>query len=266
MALTDKFKYNISLKYLKKNTQTYTSLNYLNIEYMVIDSSYDEYNMPMIYMGLNIHTDLMKDMVKNVNNNLFNLEVYKYKYDEDNYIEPFEELYIRDQCTYFIVDTNNDGIESDLDGEPDSDEEDYVRIQIGLMKISLINDNKVLFNNTFLNTNLSSAVGSVVKHIKNMVMEPLTYGNEILDQISIYQDSVSKSLESINSVKALYSTPYRFFMDFDATYLVSSRGLEVPKKGEKITAVLICIKKPADYVGMDDGMYVNKSQKIIRLM
>lgn len=260
MALTDKFKYNISLKYLKTDSHEYVSLNYLNIEYAIIDRNYDKYNMPMVYLGLNVHYDLMTDMIQNVNKNLINLEIYKFKYDDDNYIEPFEEVYIRDQCTYFIMDTGNNLKITDRDESLDSDQENYVQIKIGLMKISLINDNKKLFNSTFLNTNLSSAIGSVVGHIKDLVLEPLTYGNDILDQISIYKDSVSKSLQSINSVRAFYSTPYRFFMDFDAAYLLSTMGLEVPRRGEKITAVLICIKESKDYAGMDDGMYTNKTQ------
>lgn len=261
MALTEKYKYSISLKYMKKDTKQYESIDSMKIDYMIIDREYDINNMPVVYMGLNLHKDLVKDMIKNSNYNLINLEVYKFKYDDDNFIPRLEELYIRDQCTYFILDSNNDGTEEKVENQPSLGTEEYVHIDIGLMKISLINNIKTLFNQTFNNTTLTNALRTITNHIPDILIEPLNYGEELLNEISIYKDSVSKSIEELNKVKVLYSTPYRFFMDFDITYLLSSKGIEVPRKGEKISAVLICIKKPADYIGMDDGMYVNKTQK-----
>lgn len=261
MAITEKYKYTISLKYMKKDTKEYVSIDSTKIDYMIIDREYDINNMPVVYIGLNLHDSLVKDMIKNYNSNLINLEVYKFKYDDDNFIPRLEEVYIRDQCTYLIIDTENNGTNSDLPNQPDSNEEDYVHIDIGLMKVSLINDIRTLFNQTFNNTTLTNAVCTITNHIPNILIEPLSYGEELLNQISIYKDSVSKSIEELNNVKVLYSSPYRFFMDFDITYLLSSKGMGVPRKGEKILAVLICIKKPADYMGMDDGMYVNKTQK-----
>lgn len=261
MSLTEKFKYSVSLKYMKRATKKYVSINYLNIEYMVVDRDYDRYNMPIIYIGLNIDKNLADDIIKNEKENLINLEVYKFKYDDDGDIMRIDEAYIRAQCTYFTADDVNPTPELDYADNEDGVRDDVFRqITIGLMQISLINDNAKVFNSTFDKTTLTNAVRTITNHIDDMLIEPLTYGNEELSQIAVYQDTVSKSLEALNKVKVFYSTQYRFFMDFDTTYLLSTRGLEVPRKGEKITAVLICIKKVEDYIGMDDGMYTNRSQ------
>lgn len=262
MSLTDKFKYTVSLKYMKKATKKYVSINYMNIDYVVIDRDYDANNMPIIYIGLNIDKNLADDIIKNEKDNLINLEIYKFKYDEDTYIQRVEEVYIRSQCTYFTADDLNPTKDLDYADTEDGIRDDvFKQITIGLMQISLINENAVVFNNTFDKTTLANAVRTITNHISNMLIEPLTYGADELNQIAVYQDTVSKSLRALNQVKVFYSTQYRFFMDFDTTYLLSTRGIEVPKRGERIAAVLVCIKNIDDYVGMDDGMYINKTQK-----
>lgn len=261
MASTEKYKYNISLQYMKTASKKYITIEPINIEYVVIDRDYDNYNMPLVYIGLNLDKNIVDDMILNEKNNLINLEVYKFRYDDSNYIQRIDELYIRDQCTYFIADDLNPNKDIDYpDNNNEMKSDIYRRITIGLMKLSIINDNKIASIMTFDNTSLTNAVRSITNHIPNILIEPLTYGDVLLNQITVGENSVAKNLNALNKIKVFYSSPYRFFIDFDTAYLLSSRALEVPKKGEKITCVLICIKKPEDYIGMDDGMYTNKSQ------
>lgn len=263
MPTTNKYKYTMSMKYMKKASKTYITIEPKNIEFCIIDRDYDRYNMPVIYMGINIDKNLVDDMITNEKNNLMYLEIYKYMYDEEGYKIGVDDLYVRAQCTYFMADDLNPNKEIDyatVDADDEEKTDIYRKVTIGLMKISLINLNKVAFNKTFFQTSLVNAVGTITKHIEEILIEPLTYSDSIIDQVSIYQDSVSKSLDALNKVKVFYSTPYRYFMDLDMVYLLSTKGIEVPRKGERIAAVLICIKTPEDYIGMDDGVYVNKSQ------
>lgn len=263
MALTEKFKYRIVLRYMKKDTKKYRTLDFMDIEFMLVDRDYDRYNMPIVYLGLYIDEDLADDIIKNEKDNCMNLEVYKFKYDDDGHMMRLDESYIRSQCTYFTADvsTNTFPLDTSTDNtDNDGNREDLRRITIGLMQISLINSNAITFNNTFDKTTPINAVRSVTNHIDDMIIEPFSYMTDELNQIAVYENTVSKSLNALNKVKVFYSTQYRFFMDFDATYLLSSRGIEVPRKGERIAAVLICIKNEDDYAGMDDGMYVNKTQ------
>ena len=50
-------------------------------------------------------------------------------------------------------------------------------------------------------------------------------------------------------------------MDFDNSYLLSSDGVSVQKKGQRISDLLISIKKSTDVEGMVEGVYVNRKQK-----
>lgn len=261
MLSLDKFRYTANLKYMKTDTKKYVTIESYNIEYIVIDRDYDNCNMPTIYMGLNIDKNLADHMILNEKTNVINLEIYKFRYDDQEFIPRLEEVCVRAQCTYFMTDDINPDKEIDYADTTDGIRTDiYKRINLGLMKIQPININKQVCNKTFTQTTLLNGVRTILNHVEDILMEPLSYADDILNEISVFKDSVSKSLEALNGIKVFYSTPYRFFIDFNLTYLLSSKGLEVPRRGESIAAVLICIKETKDTIGMDDGMYINRSQ------
>lgn len=262
---TDKYKFAIRLKYMMVEKKQYYSIDEEFINYCLVDRDYVNNNMPTIYVDMNVPRQIYDDIKANDKVNLINIEVYKYKYDDEDSIERIEELYFRDQCTYFVTEASTDTSANEMK-DPEFYEnaeatvDEYIDIEIGLMKIDQINYNKQKFAGTFVeNTNLLNGLSTILKHIPDTLIEPLSYPNELLDGLSIEQDSVSTTIKALNDLKALYDTSYRLFFDFDCMYLLSSNGVEVPREGEKICGVLVCIKSETDYIGMDDGMYVNKS-------
>lgn len=262
---TDKYKFVIELKYMMVDRKEYYTIDGKFINYCLIDRDYDNNNMPTIYVAMSVPRKIYDNMKANDKKNLINIEVYKYRYDDDNYIPEIDELYFRDQCTYFVTEASTDTDSNELKDTEfydngDGTVDEYSDIEIGLMKIDQINYNKQKFSGTFVeNTTLTSVVSTVLQNIPDVVMEPLSYPTELLDGLSIEQDSVSTTIKALNDLKALYNSNYRLFFDFDALYLLSSNGYEVPKEGENISGVLVCIKKEEDYLGMDDGVYTNRS-------
>ena len=146
-----------------------------------------------------------------------------------------------------------------LNDDTKENEDAYKNITIGLMKIDNINDNKKSFNTVLKNTTMINAVHYATSHMK-MVIEKFDYNDTLRELILEPTQSVSKTIQYLNSVKVFYSTPYRFFIDFDCTYLLSSRGKHVPKKGEGLGVVLIVIRDPLDQQANTTGMITNKAQ------
>lgn len=257
----EQFKYSIRLQYLNVVKGTYRNIESENIKWVIIDRDYDINNMPLIYVSMALDKNLVDDMILNYKENLMNITIYKYLYDEDGYLPRIEEEYVKGQCEYYIDEEVNPVAPLDYSGD-NSERDDILRtITIGMMKLDLINGNKKTFDLIPNNTAMVDIVKYCTKHLKTLVLEPFEF-NEVIPQIIVPRtDSVSKVIKFLNNVKVFYSTPYRFFMDFDATYLISSSGLEIPKKGERINAVLIVVKSVTDYVGMPDGMFTNKKQK-----
>lgn len=265
MGVLQQYRYTAQLQYLNIKKGTYVRVYPENIKWIMVDRDYEKYNMPLIYLNMSVDKNLADDMILNYKENLINLDITKHAYDpdDDSWMDNIiEERYIYGQFEYFLDESINANKEIDYGAEENEDREDiYRNITIGLMKLSLINDNRKHIEMTLNKTTMTNAIITVTKDLNELVMEPLQY-NDVLDQIMIPStDSISKAIDALNNIKVLYSTPYRFFMDFDNSYLLSSDGVSVQKKGQRISDLLISIKKSTDVEGMVEGVYVNRKQK-----
>ena len=269
MGALQQFRYSIEFQYINVKKSSYVRIFSENIRWVMIDRDYESYNMPLIYANISISKKLADDMILNYRDNLINVVITKHAYDTDDeqwMNSTIEEDYINAQFEYFTDDRINDNDDIDYGTDETEDRKDiYRNITIGLMKLSLINNNKKRFNMTLMNTTMTNAVMTVTKDLPELVMEPLTYDDMIPQLILPSVDSISKMIYSLNQVKVLYSTQYRFFMDFDATYLLSSEGNSVKKKGQNITDLLISIKKATDKDGMKEGVYLNRKEKCYQI-
>jgi len=57
-----------------------------------------------------------------------------------------------------------------------------------------------------------------------LLVEPFTETETVSQLIIPPKESISKTLDYLNTVRVFYNTGYRFFMDFENTYLVSKAG------------------------------------------
>lgn len=266
MGALSQYRYSIEFKYLNVKKGTFTRIKGTNIDWVMIDRDYDKYNMPIMYASINVDYKVADDMIRNYKDNLINVSITKHSYDTDDeewFNNMLDEEYIEGQFEYFTDDKVTETSElQEMDPDATDEKKDlYRKITIGLMKLSLINCNKIRFNMTLYNTDMTNALMTSTKGLVNLVMEPLAY-NDLLPQIIIPSvDSVSKIIQALNNVKVLYPSPYRFFMDFDYTYLLSSDGVSVLRKGQRIADLLYCVKKITNTSGMKEGMYINRPQK-----
>jgi hypothetical protein len=96
-------------------------------------------------------------------------------------------------------------------------------------------------------------------------MEPIG-DSTIIPQLMIPEkNSVSKTLKALNDVRVLYSTPYRYYQDFNCTYLLSSSGKATKKNNELFTSVIINIEDVISSKANDIGVIINKSSKTYEL-
>lgn len=78
----------------------------------------------------------------------------------------------------------------------------------------------------------------------NTIIEPLD-NTEIKDRFIIPPIStITGLLEFLNDEKALYNTRYRYFRDFDRTYLLSSSGKAVKDEDNEYSTVLVNVLDP----------------------
>lgn len=255
----DKYKYSIDLRYIKQKERISQEIKPEHIRSIIIDRDYKANNLPIMFMNITLDKKLIDDMIKNYDKNTMVLTIYKYIYRENKLVT--KTRYIHAEMTYFIPDDLNYRSSLDYDEKENQERDDITKnITIGLMGNDSINNNKRTINGTLKNTTMINAVHYCTSHL-NMVIERFTYNETIPELLIPPQSTVSSAIKYLNNIKVFYNTPYRFFIDFDCGYLLSSAGTMVPKKGDSINSILIIIRDPLHPQAMEEGMITNYNTK-----
>lgn len=217
MAQLGRYKYSVILNYVSKDNEE-IQIESQSISYISTTYDYENLNMPIIIIVLNINSNLYNKIVINSETSTFMLSITKYDQDSSN---PMKTDYIKAMFKYFLP--KNPNYTKDLDSGDVTTGQEYKRVSIGLIKMDLVNYNKKIFNGIYKNTDILSLVHNGTSHIP-IVIEPFTY-NEHIDCLIIPPlSTVVSYLEFLNDYRSFYDKGYRYFMDFDRTYLLSTNG------------------------------------------
>ena len=144
---------------------------------------------------------------------------------------------------------------------------------IGLISIDLTNALRKSFNNVYNNIDQSTLVGLALEGT-DVVIEKLKY-NESYDSIIVPPiTSRLQMLEFVFNKSAFYDTMFRYFMDFDRSYLLSKEGNAVDAGDGKLSSIIVDIRSVTEdesyYEGMEikDGayyLYVNPANTNVTL-
>lgn len=253
------YKYTATLKFLLGEENH--DIDFYSIKSIVIDRNYKEMNMPMIFITASINRKVVDLMVQNQKTGSVILDMKRCIYNSD--MPDLYEDYIVEKFTYFISDDINKNDKQDFEGENEGREDLFVLTTFGLLCIDHINKNKKVINGV-MTGKLSSLMYYMTSHLPILIEPPAN--NVKMNNIYIPpMNSVSKGLEYLNSLQVFYNSPYVFFIDFDCSYLLSTEGKVVPRKGDKIKSVLITLKNSYDEASKIQGMILDTEQSICKI-
>ena len=254
----DRYKYSVELRYNKQKERISQEIKPEHIRSIIIDRDYVNNNLPVIFMNISLRKDLVDNMIENINKNTMVLTIYKYIYNEGKMKTKVRYLY--EEMMYFIDDDLNYRNSLDYSSEENKTREDLTKnLNIGLMGLNSINNNKKNVNTVLRNTTMMNAVYHCIPSNLNMVIERFDYNETMKELLITPQSTVAQSIKYLNNIKVFYKTPYMFFIDFDCGYLLSTSGTSVPKKGESINSILIVVRDPLNEQAMEEGMITNYS-------
>lgn len=250
------YRYKVELRYPYQDKEI--ELDSTNIKVMAINYDCISYNTPIIYLKMELDRNIIDDMIENQKNKYITLKISKY---QNNTKFTLYENYINDQFIYFL-DNNalNGNKELDYSHNTKDSKDVYKSISIGLVKQSLIDNNKIVINGFFRNTSLINILLCYLTHMK-LVIQPRKNNDCIGDILIPPIHSVTEFLKYLNSQYVIYDTPYRFFMDFNRTYLLSSDGTGVPVIGEKYNTVIFNVISSNKLQGKTQGMREDPENK-----
>ena len=253
------YKYNIQLTYMMDNIEI--NLDYKNILTMAIDYDYEKKNMPTLLIRVGIDKSIIDHMIANKDNTII-LSITKFK--ESNGIH-IRKPVIKSEFFYFL--DNNMSFTDDIDygnKENKENKDIYKIISLGLIQKDIVLNNKTLINTVYKDTHLLDIICDVFKE-KNLVVEPFVNNDDIKSLIVPPMETVSKFLMYLDDRYTFYNTPYRFFYDFNKTYLLSSSGRGVPVKNEKYNSIFIYVDNTITAKSKFDGMKEDSELKAYML-
>ena len=236
----EQYNYKISLLYTS-NIAEAVEIDSQQIQYILIDKNFDACNMPVISVFGSIEKSLLDDMLENMSNATMTLTVYKYDVANNN--GGIGELYFQDKFMFMMDQDLNKTHNLDDDDYTAGGDTQYKEVNIWLLPQMAVNNNRFIQNGVFHNATMNSMILNATNNVGDMVVEPISYDNSF-DQIMIPPtNTISQYMKYLNdNVNTFYDTPYRYFMDFDLTYMVSSAGKPVPAKNQTVNTVTIDVQ------------------------
>lgn len=232
-----KYEYYINLYYNCKDYNEPKLIDQKNIKSLTIYKEYDKYNMPIATMNLHIDKKFADNIIKNSKTATMIMAVYKYQLDNNAAIK---QLYFKHEFSYLTDDDTNktEDIDYAKTDSKDEDREDVYRIlKLGLISKKLVDRNLSPNNATIYKSSMQNIIVDLLNIGEPLLIEPFTE-TELVEQLIIPpKESLSKTLDYLNTIRVFYNTGYRFFMDLDNIYLVSKSGKATLRNVDKYATI-----------------------------
>ena len=249
MAISISYSYKIDARVILDNKEELMLTE--GITSLITNYDYDKNNIPIIYLGVRLETSLYNKMVINSEKATITLTISKAK-KESNY--PIYTNYIKDTFTYYM--STNPDYNVTLEKETETNEQVGVNFREGFLSLIQLNttdSNKKIMNNIIKNSNMASIIHKYTSHMK-MIMESLHNDKQFNFLIIPPMESVSRLLKYLNKQSVFYRSGYRYFVDFDKTYLLSTEGNPVSGKDGSYSTIILNIIDPMDIGSYQTGI------------
>ena len=251
MAAKQAYMKRITLAYV--NGDEYTEINSNKVKYIMIEHSYEDKVMPIIYLGLAIENEMYKKITENKNTAKMYLRVQRYDAYSNTAVYRDD---INDQFTYFLS-SNTPSYTTDLN-ENDSADTDYRNIIIGMMDTRIMNTMRKTFSGIRHNTDLHTLIYTAVEDTKIVMRTPefnKQYDTIVIPPLSSRKDM----LDYIFNKDPFYSTKFLYFMDSDKSYLLDRSGDPVGCGDDNYNKVLIDIRSVSAEESYNEGVEIIKN-------
>lgn len=220
-----------------------------NIVYVLVESNYDNDVLPIIYISLSVDSNMYTKIIKYKSLAKFYLNIKKIN---KNSISSISKNAISGSFSY-IPSTTNPNYTEDLSNATSGDS--YKRIMLGLVSIELTNTLRKSFNNIYNNINTDNLI-SLALEGTNYIAEKITYNTHYNSILVPPLTSRYRLLEFIFNSDPFYDTKFRYFMDFERSYLLSKSGNSVDSGDGQLSSIIVDIRSITENEAYYDGIEV----------
>ena len=230
------------------------------IKYIVFDYDYENYTMPVIYVGFSatkdVYNALMTFEAQKAGKVFFNL------YRNDAYASTALNIRTVSGEFSFIPSTDNLNYVEELDDATTADNS-YKTITIALMSEDLMNRSKSYVNRIFTETstnNLLAVALEGLSEVSTVIMKCPQYSVDLSNQIIPPMTNREQLIEYIFNEAPFYDTNFTFFLDFDRTYLLDRSGEGARIEDNTLHTVIFDITQATNSSSYYEGLEVRESE------
>lgn len=256
MPISISYSYKIDAKFVLDDKEEYILPEAIST--IITDYDYDNKNIPIIYMGVNLETSLYNRMIQNTENATITLTISKTKNGSSN---KFFTNYVKGSFTYFM--SSNPDYNTTLEKSSDTHNKIGTNFRHGYIALILngITDiNKTNINTIIKNSNMSSIVNKFTSHMK-MVMEPLHKDQHFRQLIIEPMESIPRLLDFLMKKSVFYRRGFRYFADFERSYLLSGEGNPVDASDGTYSTIIINVIDPTNAEAHQTGIITDHQNK-----
>lgn len=224
-----------------------------NIIYIVIDYDLTMENSivtPIILVSMSLPSNLCDKIIKNKDKGQFYLSI---KIDNVLSTSSVPEKYFARLFDY-ITSVATPNIMDKFNSKNKGTDLAYQNITVGLIMSDKVDYLRTPVNDVYRNIDQTTLVALAVGKKKSLI-EPLKYNNTYSQILIPPLDTRYQFLQYIFEDNPFYDTEFRYFIDFDTTYLLSKSGNKITKKDNTVN---IYIKEVTDGMAYSEGITKNK--------
>jgi hypothetical protein len=224
----------------------------------------DKNSYPIIYINMQIDKKIADSIILNANKCLFSFNLYKYN---DLKESSSAKKCVEGKFTYIIPDDANKN--KDIDYNEATEKTAYGStfraISIGLIRLDHVEANKRTTELNLMDTDAITCARKITENCSNLVLEPFN-NNKRFDSLTIKaQDSAKMALNYLNNQSVFYETPFRFYMDYKRSYLISSKGNSVKSSNDLCSSVSIRVRNIIADDANDEGYTMKNDNATINV-
>lgn len=268
--MNEVFKYKTVMTFINHKSEL-TEIPMNNLSFFVIDKDYENTNMPVITMSVNLDRKLKDEMIQNMDESMISFQVYKYNEVETDDVGTC----ILNHLFIYIID-GDVSYSQDIEYTENTNEEQVLNpTTIYLLKKDLVNNNRQLINcvnrakwvgDKKIPITMTDLIMRITNYVKPLLLEPLE-NNKSFDEIVIPPiSSISDYLEYLNdNISTFYSTGYRYFLDYDTAYIMSKSGKYVDHKNQRFSSIIFDISELNSLESADQGSSYYENNRLYHI-
>ena len=255
---TSRRSYNAQIELSFDNNGKRTNIQSEKIAYILIEHDYENQVLPVIYISLSVDSNLYTDIIKYKKSAKFNLSINKINKQSNSSLSKK----ILSGSFNYIPSSTNPNFREDLRDIDSVSDSSYKRIMIGLVSVELTNTLRTSFNGVYENIDQKTLIGLALENTK-CIIEPVAYNNSYKSILIPPLASRYKFLEFIFDKDNFYDTKFRYFMDFENSYLTSKTGNVVDAGDGELSTIIIDIRSVTEEESYYDGIEIKNGSYYI---